>query len=279
MNNSHEQKVEAFYSCGAKNRSCEAEGFLSFGYWNRDTKEYYDAAQNLVNFFLNESNIERPAKVLDVACGYGAESFRFFEAIKPEKMYCVDITKVHIDTAKRKAEEKQLQEKILFEKKDACRTDYPDNFFSHIMGIEGPAHFRTRLDFFHECYRLLETKGKLILTDIIFDPLMSKKTLLLNKITEFGAQRWHMPKENWISSEEYCNQLRKIGFRVEKIFKIGDKVFPAFAAYNTRLKSILRAVKTRGLFIGIGLSIISWLLGYGYRHGVIDYIFVKAEKI
>jgi len=276
---SHERKVEKFYSHGSKKRSQIAEGFLSFGYWDNDTKDYYEAAEKLVNFFLAEANINNPENILNVACGYSAESFRFFEKIKPRQMRCIDITQAHIDYAKNIAKEKNLENRLIFEKKDACRTGYPDDFFSHILGIEGPAHFRTRKDFFRECYRVLKEKGKLMITDIIFDPNASKKNFILNKLTELGSKRWHMPKENWANIDKYCEQLREAGFRVEKVLKIGDKVFPAFARYNTRLQSIIRAIKVRGLPLGVGLAFISWLLGYGYRHGVIDYIFIKAEKI
>lgn len=274
----HEQGVEKFYSHGSKIRAHEAGGFLSFGYWDKDTREYYDAAEKLVKFFLEEGKITDPEKVLNVACGYSAESFRFYDYLKPQKMHCIDITQAHIDYAKKKAEEKNLQDKLIFEKKDACRTGYPNEFFSHILGIEGPAHFKTRMDFFKECYRLLKRKGQLLLTDITFDPLRAQKNFIVNKISEFGSNRWHMPKENLVNAEKYCEQLRQAGFKVIKCLKIGGKVYPAFAKYNTRLKSVIRAIKTRGLPIGIGLSAISWLLGYGYRQGVLDYIFIKAVK-
>lgn len=276
---SHERGVEIFYSHGSKKRALQADGFLSFGYWDQETKDYYQAAENLVKFFLEEAKIENPENVLDVACGYSAESFRFFDAFKPKEMRCIDITQAHIDFAKQKAEQKKLADRLKFEKKDACRTGYQNEFFSHIVGIEGPAHFNTRADFFKECYRVLKHKGQLMLTDITFDPMAAGKNFFVKQMAKLGSERWHMPKANWVNAEKYCEQLRQAGFRVEKCLRIGDRVFPAFARYNTRMKSIMRAIETRGLPLGVGLSFISWLLDYGYRHKIIDYIFIKAEKI
>lgn len=276
---SHEDGVEKFYSHGSEIRKNEADGFLSFGYWNENTYEYHDSAENLVRFFLNESKTVNPEIILNVACGYGAESFRFFDSLKPQKMHCVDITKAHIDFANKKAKEMKLNDKLIFEKKDACKTGFPNETFSHILGIEGPAHFKTRMDFFKEAYRLLKNKGELLLTDITFDKVESNKNVVLKKITSFASKKWHMPKENWVDAKEYCDQLQKAGFKVVKFLKIGDRVFPHFAKCNMRLKSIKKAIKTRGLPIGIGLTIISWLLGYGYKNNVIDYVFVKAVKI
>lgn len=274
----HGQGVERFYSAGAHKRAYEADGFLSFGYWHKKTKEYYESAENLVRFFLKKGKISKPETVLDVACGYGAESFRFYNALKPKKMYCVDITAPHIEFAKKKAEEKNLHDKLIFEKKDACSTEFPDESFTHVIGIEGPAHFKTRMDFFKESYRVLKKKGELLLTDITFDRAKSYKNFLLKRISHFASKRWHMPSENWVNPDEYVKQLKQIGFRVEKCLRIGGKVYPGFASYNTKFKSIINAIKTRGFFVGIGITVISWFLGYGYRNGVLDYVFVKAVK-
>jgi microcystin synthetase protein McyJ len=274
----HEDHVEKFYSHGSEIRAREADGFLSFGYWNPETKDYFESAENLVQFFLKEGAITNPEVILDVACGYGAESFRFFDALKPQKMRCIDITQPHIDFAKKRAEEKGLQDHLIFEKRDACRTGFADGLFSQVVGIEGPAHFNTRMDFFKEAYRVLKQKGELILTDIIFDIDQSKKSGFLKKVTELGAKKWHMPEANKVNSKGYQDQLREVGFRVEKFLNIGDHVFPGFARFNVKWDSIKNAVKTRGLSIGLGLTLISWLLGYGYRNGVIDYVFVKAVK-
>jgi ubiquinone/menaquinone biosynthesis C-methylase UbiE len=274
----HEEGVEKFYSVGSKIRAHEADGFLSFGYWHKKTKEYYESAENLVKFFLEKGKISQPDTVLDVACGYGAESFRFYNAIKPNKMHCVDITAPHIEFARKRAEEKNLQDKLIFEKRDACRTEFPDESFTHILGIEGPAHFNTRMDFFKESYRVLKKKGELLLTDITFDRAKSYKNFLLKRLSSFASKRWHMPSENWVNAQEYVKQLKEVGFRVETFLTIGDRVYPGFASYNTKFSSIINAIKTRGLFIGIGITIISWFLGYGYRNGVLDYVFVKAVK-
>jgi len=274
----HGEGVERFYSVGSHIRAHEADGFLSFGYWHKKTKEYYESAENLVKFFLEKGKISKPDTVLDVACGYGAESFRFYNFLKPNKMHCVDITGPHIEFAKKRAEEKNLHDKLIFEKRDACRTGFPDESFTHILGIEGPAHFKTRMDFFKESYRVLKKKGELLLTDITFDKAKSYKNFLLKRLSSFASKRWHMPSENWVNPKEYAEQLKQVGFRVETVLPIGDRVYPGFASYNTKFKSIINAIKTRGLFIGIGVTIISWFLGYGYRNGVLDYVFVKAVK-
>ena len=78
MSITHEDRVERFYSHGSEIRAHEADGFLSFGYWNQDTKDYFESAENLLQFVLKEGAISNPQIIFNVACGYGAESVRFF---------------------------------------------------------------------------------------------------------------------------------------------------------------------------------------------------------
>lgn len=45
-------------------------------------------------------------------------------------------------------ERRGLGEHVRFRHGDAVELDYPAESFSHVLGIEGPAHFRTREKFF-----------------------------------------------------------------------------------------------------------------------------------
>lgn len=273
----HEERVERFYSHGARKRAGEAGGFLSFGYWHENTKNYSEAAENLVRFFIDNSSIAEGGTVLNVACGNGTESMMFYEAFQPARLVCIDITASHVRETRLKAAPKN-RNNIAIEKRDAVKTGYSDSSFSHIVGIEGPSHFNTRKRFFAEAFRLLQNGGELILTDIVVSLNNARKKFFLPALTQFVARRWHMPSENLIDAEHYKIQLHETGFKNISIASIGDRVFNQFARNNCRLKTIAKAIKIRGFFIGIGLTIISWFLGYGYRTGVIDYIFVKAKK-
>ncbi|HPA71221.1 MAG TPA: methyltransferase domain-containing protein [Spirochaetota bacterium] len=275
---SHEEKVERFYSHGSRRRARVADGFLSFGYWERDTRDYHASAENLVRYFIRESNIVNPSAILNVACGNGAESLRFYESFKPGKMCCIDITADHIENAREKVAGRNDLAGISFEKRDAANTGYPDAAFSHVIGIEGPAHFNTRRKFFAECHRVLRGRGELVLTDIILNAQNARQRFFLPWLTRFISKHWHMPEENRVRISEYREHLEEAGFGEISITPIGDRVFNGFAKNNIRLSSIARAVRVRGPVAGLGLAALSWFLGYGYRMGIIDYIFVRARK-
>lgn len=272
----HEQKVSRFYTCGTKKRSHEAGGFLSFGYWNKGEKDYYAAAKRLLEYVLDNSGIKKPRKILNVACGYGTETIYIYKRFKPEKIYAIDITESHIKFAQQIAEESGYN--IEFQVKNACRTGFPNSYFSHIIGIEGPAHFNTRELFVKEAFRVLKPGGYLILTDIIALNKNFRSNPFKMKIGSFCSKRWHMPPENWSDAEEYRQLLEQTGFTVEKIQIIGDRVYPGFSASNLQFRAIINAIRTRGFFTGFGLTIISWLLGFLYRRKMLDYIFLRAKK-
>ena len=87
-----------------------------------------------------------------------------------------------------------------------------------------------------------------------------------------------MPEPNWMNFEKYHEMLENIGFKVDFIKGIGANVYPGFARFNMKTSSVFNAIRVRGLGIGIGLTLISWLLGIASRRGMIDYAIIRAVK-
>jgi SAM-dependent methyltransferase len=162
---------------------------------------------------------------------------------------------------------------------DACKLSFAPNNFDYGIGIEGPAHFNTRELFLRKAYEVLKPGGIILLSDIIVDDIETLNTLYNRIIGKFCARHWYMPEENWMSLEELKILMKKIGFKIDTAESIGNSVYPGFSRYNLKWKSLKNAFRTRGLRIGIALTIISWLLGHVHRRNMIDYIFIRAIKI
>jgi SAM-dependent methyltransferase len=281
----HEKKVEQFYSSGLRPDWGEYdypepddERYNSFGYWYGDTRNYIRAAENLIDFFINNSDIKDVQKILNIACGYGTESFAYYRKWKPEEIIGIDITKVHTDYANNKAKALRLGNKLKFRHGDACVLDFPESSFSHIMGIEGPANFNTRECFFSAAHRVLQKNGEMILADIILGKNFKKRNSLQKIIMKLVADNWHIPHPNWVNEEDYRTQLKKAGFTVVFIKKIGDCVFPGYSRNVFRTEALRYCYKMRGLFTTIGFTLISGFLGYLYHKGFIEYVYVKVRK-
>jgi len=283
----HEKKVNDFYSTGLdhekdseydESKEKLTGKFLNFGYWEKDTDDYLDAAKRLLNFFIENSEIKNARKVLNVCCGYGTETFTYYSKFKPKLINGLDITKLQVDYANDKARKLKLDDRIKFKHGDACVLDFPEKSFSHILGIEGIANFNTREKFFKAASRVLEKEGELILTDIILGKKFNKKNKIHQFLVDITCKGWVVPRANWVNEDDYTKQLEKHGLKVVFLKKIGGKVFPGYGDYFSKLNTIKRLEKERGILTSLGLSMISVILGYLYKKGWIEYIYVKAKK-
>lgn len=274
----HEEKVERFYSHGADLRAAQANGVLSFGYWTKSTVDYQQATRDLLTWVLEREQPADRGTVLNVACGNGTETFRIWEALRPEKIVAIDLTDAHIAHARDAAARMGLADRITFQKADACAFIHPSNSMSYVIGIEGPAHFNTRAVFLKRAFDLLEPGGVLLLTDVIMKGHVASRSVFLRMLAGLSTRQWHMPRANWTSLPDYRSLLSGIGFAVESLESIGQHVFPGFVRYNLRWSSLVNATKTRGWRVGIGLTFISWLLGLAYRCELCDYVYVRALK-
>jgi cyclopropane fatty-acyl-phospholipid synthase-like methyltransferase len=278
MSITHEQKVEKFYTHGTKERCHQEGGFLSFGYWTNKEINYHQAVESLIDHILETETTQNNGKILNVACGYGSETFKIYNKIKPESIIGIDITESHIAYAKTQVVKNGLEGKVTFEKQNACALPYAPKTFSYIIGIEGPAHFNTRKKFLQDAFKMLDDKGVLLISDITVNQKEMKKSRFNSIIGRFCAKQWYMPKDNWMSNKEIIEMIQQIGFKIEIFESAGSKVFPGFARFNLKLSSIWNAFRVRGIRIGLGLTIISWSLGLVYRKNLIDYAFIKATK-
>jgi ubiquinone/menaquinone biosynthesis C-methylase UbiE len=176
-----------------------------------------------------------------------------------------------------KAEKLGLADKIKFVHGDAVALDFPDASFSHIIGIEGPAHFNTREKFFHSAARVLKPGGELLLTDIILGEKFRKWNPIHQIVLRTGAKGWVVPMANGVKEDVYKKQLSDAGFDIVFMKKIGDKVFPGYSnSFNHEASK--KTLKRMGMMTSIGFTFIGKMLGWLYKKGFIEYIYVKARK-
>ncbi len=279
-------KVNDFYSIGARRIEIEGNekkhfsgGFISFGYWENNEKNYVKAAEKLLDFFITEASIKNPKKILNVACGYGEETFQILKKTNPEEITGIDITESHVDYANYVANKMNLQNVIKFLHGDAVELkDFPDNSFSHILGIEGPAHFNTREKFFQSAHRVLAADGELIITDIILGNNYTPKNIFFYILVRLACYFWKMPIPNRIHKEKVLEQLKTIGFEIINVKLIGDKVFPGYSgSFAPDVLELNHKTKRMGLFYAFSFTFIGKYLGYIYNKSLIDYIFIHAR--
>lgn len=272
---SHEKKVEGFYGTGLSGFHDYHGGYLNFGWW-KETKDYLQAAEQLVGKVAELLRLDKKSRLLDVACGMGAQDVLIHKAFGCE-IDAVDVTWKHVMLARERVAMAKLWNKVRVHHGSATQLSFPERSFSHVMCIEGLPHFNTREAFFKEAFRVLRPGGRVAFADYTLK--RKPKGLFEWGVLRAAARLWHVPKENWDTAEEYEAKLRSAGFSKVSIQEVGEHVIPGYYFEQQRPETRKECEKIRGYWATHAGWVIDYLVYKLYKDGLMEYVFVKAEKV
>lgn len=273
---STEAKVTKFYGHGVENFDDFHGGYLNFGYWENGNKDYLVAAETLVRKLGTMLELKPDSHLLDVACGMGGQDVILATEFPVEKITAFDLMYEHLEKGRARAIKANIEHKINFKQGTATNLPFSENSFSHVLCVEGIVHFDTREKFFHECYRVLKPKGRVVFSDYV--ATKEANTPLGNFLVRLVTKVWNIPFENADTPARYKAKLEKAGFTDVKIHCVGEKVIPGYCEEQNRPECIAELVRIRGFFAGRIGHVIDHVLDWSYRAGVIDYVLVEANK-
>src|SRR5262249_11269324 len=122
------ERVGAFYDEIASSGYYDVapDGFLNFGYWERETVSSQAASENLMEPIIDGLS-HRSGAVLDVACGLGATSRHLCRYWKPEDVVGINVTSTQIDRCR------TLAPGCSFLVMDATALTFAAESFDHIV--------------------------------------------------------------------------------------------------------------------------------------------------
>lgn len=198
-----------------------------YGLWDAHTKDLSNALLNTNKFVCKCLEVNQTDNILDAGCGVGGVSIYIAENYKA-KVFGITLSDNQLNIARQHTLKSKASKLLNFSKQDFIKTQFQDNYFSKIFGIESICHANNKIDFLKEAFRLLKNKGKVVICDgFLVRTNFNKKEIISYKKWLNG---WALT--NLATKEEFYNDLKKVGFRhikycdkLKEIKKSRDRIY------------------------------------------------------
>lgn len=147
---------------------------------------------------INEVNIKKNSKILDIGCGTGIVLSILKNKNKKLKLYGIDISKNML-----KISQKRLGKNVNLKLESIEETNFKTNYFDYIFSTEAFHHYYNHELAMKNIYNILKKNGEFILVDVNFGKILNK----LFHIIEPGNTGMH-------TKREFVRLFEKHNFRI-----------------------------------------------------------------
>lgn len=144
---------------------------LHYGYFERGDEDLATATEALTRLMARHAQIEPGMAVLDVGCGTGRPACFLAEAHDCH-VTGISTGEVGLETARERAEEKHLTDRLEFRYGDGTDNGLPDQSFDRVWVMQSSHFMRQKDRLISECARVLRPGGRLVLCDIVLRSIM-----------------------------------------------------------------------------------------------------------
>ena len=183
---------------------------LHYGFWYEDTKNLAEAISNTDKFVIKVLAINSEDTVLDAGCGVGGTSI-YVAKTTGARVEGVTLSDNQLKIISRRIAQLGggTARLLNFSKQDYTQTNFKENTFSKIYGIESICHAHKKIDFLNEAYRIMKPGGKIAVVDAFLtkNNFDSEENKIYTKFTE----GWLLP--NLATKDEFSKYLAQAGFK------------------------------------------------------------------
>ncbi|GMQ24656.1 27-O-demethylrifamycin SV methyltransferase [Algoriphagus sp. oki45] len=180
---------------------------MHYGYWDESTTSLSHALLNMNKQLAEFGSLKKGQRVLDAGCGVGGSSF-FIAKTYGSQTEGITLSDKQVEACKSNALKQGLQDSCNFSKQNYLSTEFPDNSFDVVWGMESVCYAWDKKDFLKEAYRVLKPGGTLVVADFFSNPLSpnSKEAELMKKWTDTWAIK------AYAGIEEFWEKMEDTGF-------------------------------------------------------------------
>ena len=261
--------ARVYESIGSDFFLAPAPGWLNLGLWEGPgTESEADAAcRRLVRKVA--SALPDGGLILDVGNGLGTQDPVIAQTARPQKLVAVNITEWQLGAGRDPLRAAGALPVVA----DATRLPIPDEGADGVISVEAAFHFSSRLAFFRECARVLRTGGVLTLSDVSTERMPMGPLELVSGLTllrVFGLSR-----SAAMSAEEIAGAAHSAGLVDVRTERCGDRVIaPVLRLTRHRLRTATGVPFGQRQAAQVLLAQVELL----WRHGMIDYVLIRATK-
>ena len=208
------QRIEHEIAHGKKLKAGGAEDI-----WNWGSPAGQRRADRRAKYFIDLAKVKPGEKVLEIGCGTGLFTRKFFAATKAN-ITAIDISQELLDDAKR------LLPEATFKVDDAMHLSFANESFDVVFGSSILHHLEFDLAL-KEIFRVMKKNGRMIFAE----PNMLNPQIFVQKNVPF-IKRWlgDSPDETAVVRWKLNNQMAKMGFTSVRIFPY-DFLHPATPSF------------------------------------------------
>lgn len=182
---------------------------IHYGYFEKGEKSLSQAILKMNEQIIKNTNINEESYVLDAGCGYAGTAM-YIAKRKKCRIEAITIVDEQVETAQKVIEERGLGKYINVSEQDFTKTNFGDNTFDVVYGIESVSHALSKKAFLKEAYRVLKPNGVLIILDGFNSKekaeYSDKEKIIMEKFTHGWAV------DSLESPRYFAEESAKIGF-------------------------------------------------------------------
>lgn len=256
MNSEYKHEIETYYD------ECERDYeivwqlkdsmALHYGFWDKNTKTHRQALWNMNYELIKNAQIKPTDYVLDAGCGIGGTCFFIAQNIGA-KVHGISLSPTQIARANEYREKSEVQDLTQFSLQNFTKTNFENETFDAIIGIESIVHAEKKEDFLREAYRILKPNGRIIISDYFLrKPANENEKIILEK----WAKSWAI--DDFIYDAEFNIDAKKVGFKKHFAKDISENTFPSIKLMH------------RSSYPGLIISLVSNFFGYRTKAQIIN---------